>query len=167
LVRHAGGTFDEVERPERQWFVMPEARSMSDQSTPPSIVQAIVDVSKRATVLVREEIELAKAEVTQKVTKLGRGAAVAAAAGVFVLGALIMILFGLASLAYWAIPFPANQFFWGFFTVAAVLLLLAALAGYIAYRALKAGSPPAPQMAIEEARLIKETVSSSHPERTV
>jgi hypothetical protein len=140
---------------------------MSEPNTPPGIVQAIEDVSKRASVLVREEIELAKAEVTQKVTKLGKGAAVAAAAGVFVLGALIMILFGLAWLAYWAIPFPDNQFFWGFFTVAAVLLLFAALAGFIAYRALKAGSPPAPKMAIEEARLIKETVSSSQPERTI
>jgi Putative Actinobacterial Holin-X, holin superfamily III len=140
---------------------------MNDQRTPPGIVQAIQDVSERASLLVREEIELAKAEVTQKVTRLGKGAAVAAAAGLFVLGALIMILFGLAWLAYWAIPFPDNQFFWGFFTVAAVLLLLAALAGYIAYRALKSGSPPAPNMAIEEARLIKETVSSSHPERTV
>jgi hypothetical protein len=139
---------------------------MSDQ-TPPGIVQAIQDVSERASLLVREEIELAKAEVTQKVTKLGKGAAVAAAAGLFVLGALIMILFGLAWLAYWAIPFPDNQFFWGFFTVAAVLLLLAGLAGYVAYRALRSGSPPAPNMAIEEARLIKETVSSSHPERTV
>jgi hypothetical protein len=140
---------------------------MSEPGTPPGIVQAIQDVSERASVLVREEIELAKAEVTQKVTKLGKGAAVAAAAGVFVLGALVMILFGLAWLAYWAIPFPDNQFFWGFFTVAAVLLLLAGLAGFVAYRALKAGSPPAPKMAMEEARLIKETVSSSHPERTV
>ena len=140
---------------------------MNEPNTPPAIVQAIEDVSKRATILVREEIELAKAEVTEKVTKLGKGAAVAAAAGVFVLGALIMILFGLALLAYWAIPFPDNQPFWGFFTVAAVLLLLAALAGYVAFRALKAGSPPAPNMAIEEAKLIKETVTAEHPGGTV
>jgi hypothetical protein len=140
---------------------------MSDQHTPPGIVQAIQDVSERASVLVREEIELAKAEVTQKVSKLGKGAAIAGAAGVFVLGALIMILFGFAYLAYWAIPFPDGQQFWGFFTVAAVLLLLAGLAGYVAARALKAGSPPAPKMAIEEARLIKETVSSHDPETTI
>jgi hypothetical protein len=139
---------------------------VSDQQ-PTNLVQAIQDVSDRASVLVREEIELAKAEVTEKVTKLGKGAAVAAAAGIFVLGALIMILFGLAWLAYWAIPFPAGQYFWGYFTVAAVLLLLAALAGYVAYRALKAGSPPAPKMAIAEAKLIKETVSSEHPEGTI
>jgi hypothetical protein len=138
---------------------------MSDQPT--KLAQTIQDVSDRASVLVREEIELAKAEVTQKLSKLGKGAAVAAAAGLFVLGALIMILFGLAWLAYWAIPFPDGQYFWGYFTIAAILLLLAALAGYIAYRALKAGSPPAPKMAIAEAKLIKETVSAEHPEATI
>jgi uncharacterized membrane protein YqjE len=139
---------------------------MSD-SQQPNLVQAIQEVSDKASLLVREEIELAKAEVTEKVTKLGKGAAVAAAAGVFVGAAMVMILFGLAWLAYWAIPFPDGQFFWGFFTVAALLLLLAALAGFIAYRALKAGSPPAPKMAIEEAKLIKETVSADHPEATI
>ncbi len=138
---------------------------MSDQ--PSNIAQAIQDVSERAQLLVREEIELAKAEVTGKLSTLGKGAAVAAAAGLFVLGALIMILFGLAWLAYWAIPFPDGQYFWGYFTIAAILLLLAALAGYIAYRALKAGSPPAPKMAIAEAKLIKETVSAEHPEATI
>jgi Putative Actinobacterial Holin-X, holin superfamily III len=145
---------------------MPEARSMSDHQ-PPGLVQAIQDVTERASVLVREEIALAKAEVTQKVTTLGKGAAIAAAAGVFVLGALLMLLFGFAYLAYWAIPFPDNQQFWGFFTVAAVLLLLAGLAGYVAFRALKAGTPPAPKMAMEEARLIRETVSSHEPETTI
>jgi uncharacterized membrane protein YqjE len=139
---------------------------VSDQQTS-NIVQAIQDVSERASLLVREEIELAKAEVTEKATKLGKGAAVAAAASFFVIGALIMILFGFAWLAYWAIPFPDGQYFWGFFTVAAILLVLAALAGYVAYRALKAGSPPAPQMAIEEAKRIKETVSAEHPEATI
>jgi hypothetical protein len=139
---------------------------MSDDQ-PANLAQAIQDVSERASVLVREEIELAKAEVTEKVTKLGKGAAVGSAAGVFVLAALVMILFGLAELAYWAIPFPDNQPFWGFFTVAFILLLLAALAGYIAFRALKAGSPPAPSMAIEEAKRIRETVSAEHPEGTI
>ncbi|HEY6760123.1 MAG TPA: phage holin family protein [Baekduia sp.] len=139
----------------------------SDPQQPASIVQAIQEVSDKASLLVREEIELAKAEVTEKVTKIGKGAAIAAAAGIFVLGALIMILFGLAWLAYWAIPFPAGQYFWGYFTVAAVLLILAALAGYVAYRALKAGTPPAPKMAVEEAKLIKETVSAEHPEGTI
>ncbi len=137
---------------------------MSDQT---SIAQAIQEVSDRAQVLVREEIELAKAEVTEKVTKLAKGAIVAAAAGGFVLGALVMILFGLADLAYWAIPFPDGQPFWGFFTVAVCLILLAGLAGWLAARAFKAGSPPAPTMAIDEAKRIRETVQADHPETTV
>jgi hypothetical protein len=139
----------------------------NDPQQPASLVAAIQEVSEKAQILVREEIELAKVEITEKVTKLGKGAAVAAAAGGFVLAALVMILFGLAELAYWAIPFPDNQPFWGYFTVAAFLLLFAALAGYIAYRALQAGSPPAPKMAIEEAKLIKETVQADHPEATL
>jgi hypothetical protein len=139
---------------------------VSDQQ-PTNLAQTIQDVSEKAQLLVREEIELAKAEVSQKARSLGVGAAVAAAAGIFVLGAAIMILFGLAWLAYWAIPFPDGQYFWGYFTIAAILLLLAALAGYVAYRALKKGTPPAPQMAIEEAKLIKETVSAEHPGGTV
>jgi Putative Actinobacterial Holin-X, holin superfamily III len=140
---------------------------VSDQQ-PANIAQAIADVSEKAQLLVREEIELAKAEVTQKARSLGVGVAVAAAAGVFVLGALLMILFGLAWLAWWAIPFPGEtQYFWGFFTVAAVLLLLASVAGYAAFRAIKKGSPPAPNMAIEEAKLIKDTVTAEHPGGTV
>ena len=140
---------------------------MSDPQQPASLVQAIQEVTEKAQILVREEIELAKVEITEKVTRLGKGAAVAAAAGIFVGAAMVMILFGLAWLAYWAIPFPDGQYFWGYFTVAAVLLLLAALAGYVAFRALKAGSPPAPKMAIEEAKLIKDTVTAEHPGGTV
>jgi uncharacterized membrane protein YqjE len=138
----------------------------TDEQT--NIAQAIQEVSERAQVLVREEIELAKAEVTEKVTKLVRGAVIAGAAGFFALGALLLILHGLSWLAWWAIPFPGDtQYFWGFFTVAAILLVLGGVAGYLAARAFRAGTPPAPKMAIEQARLIKETVQSEHPETTI
>jgi hypothetical protein len=40
-------------------------------------------------------------------------------------------------------------------------LLLAALAGFLAFRALRSGAPPTPAMAIDEARKIREAVSSS------
>jgi hypothetical protein len=77
---------------------------------------------------------------------------------------LIFLMHGLAWLAWFEL-FPDNQFFWGFFVVAAVLFLLGALAGFIAARAFKSGAPPTPQLAIEEAKLIKETVQSPHPEQ--
>ena len=43
---------------------------------PQNIATAITEVSERATLLIHEEIELAKAEVTEKTTKLARGAVV-------------------------------------------------------------------------------------------
>ena len=49
--------------------------------------------------------------------------------------------------------------------MAAVFLVLAAIAGLIAYRAVKAGSPPTPQLAIDEAKLIRETVRRRRPRR--
>ena len=51
--------------------------------------------------------------------------------------------------------------------MAAVLLLLAALAGFLASRAFKKMSPPAPTMAIDEAKRIRETVTSAQPETTI
>ena len=127
-------------------------------TTTQNIAEAIQEVSDRATLLVREEIELAKVEVTEKVTKLIKGAVVGIAAGIFVVFALIYLLHGFAWLTWYEL-FPDQQYLWGFFVVAAVLLLLGALAGYIAARAMKSGAPPTPDMAIDEAQRIRKTLS--------
>ena len=119
-----------------------------------SIADLVVKVSEDASVLVREEIELAKAEVSEKVSKILKGSAVGAAAGAFAFLALIMILHGIAWLLGEEL-FSGN--IWaGYFVTAAIFLLLAALAGWIASKALKAGAPPVPEQAIEEAKLTKE-----------
>lgn len=119
-----------------------------------SIADLVVEVSENASTLVREEIELAKAEVSEKVSKLARGTGIGIAAGAFAFLALIMILHGIA----WVLGeelFSGN--IWaGYFVTAAIFLLLAALAGWIASKALKAGAPPVPEQAIEEAKLTKE-----------
>jgi hypothetical protein len=143
----------------------PRTRKTTDANA--NIAQAIQDVSDRAQLLVREEIELAKAEVTQKVSSLVRGAAIGVAAGVFAIFGLSILLQGFAWLAYWAIPFPNGTQFWGFFIVAGILFLFGALAGFMAARAFKRGAPPTPDLAIDEAKRIKETVSSDTPERTI
>ena len=124
-----------------------------------NIAAAIAEVSERATQLVREEIELAKAEVAEKTSRLIRGAVVGTVAGVFVLMALIFALVGCAWLLYYYLPGNDFTYFWGFFALAAGLLLLGILAGLIAAKAVKKGAPPLPNMAIEEARKIRETVS--------
>ncbi|HXB14235.1 MAG TPA: phage holin family protein [Solirubrobacteraceae bacterium] len=128
---------------------------------PSNIAAAIADVSERASTLVREEVELAKAEVTEKATKLAKGAVVGIVAGVFFLFALVMALFGFAYLLYYYLPGNQFTFFWGFFAMALILVALGVAAGLIAARAVKRGSPPMPTMAIEEAQRIKETVTAA------
>ena len=123
----------------------PEERSLAD---------LVVEVSENASTLVREEIELAKAEISQKVAKLLRGSVVGIAAGTFAFLALILILHGIAWLLGEEL-FSGN--IWaGYFVTAGIFLLIAALAGLIAFRAVRAGSPPVPEQAIEEAKLTKE-----------
>jgi len=128
---------------------------------PQNIATAITEVSERATLLIHEEIELAKAEISEKVSKLLKGAVVAGAAGIFVLTALIFLLNGFAWLLYYALPIGGTfTYFWGFFAMALILLVLGALAGVIAARAVRKSSPPVPTMAIAEARKIRESVGS-------
>jgi MFS family permease len=125
-----------------------------------NIAKTLADVSERATLLVREEIELAKAEVTEKATKLIKGAVVGVAAGVFFLMALIFALVGFAWLLYYVLPGAEFAYFWGFFAMAVILIVLGIVAGLVAAKVVKKGSPPVPSMAIEEARKIKDSVSA-------
>ena len=128
------------------------ARQEAEQGGNTKIAQAIQEVSERAQILVREEIELAKAEVTAKISQLVKGAAVGAAAGIFAVVGLLFLLHGFAWLAYYALPVPDGTFFWGFFLVAGILFLLGAIAGFVAAKAFKRGAPPKPDLAIEEAQ---------------
>ena len=126
---------------------------------PDNVAAAITEIAERAAALVRDEIDLAKAEVGQKLRKLLTGTLVGAVAGVFVLVALMFILEGLAWLFSYEF-FPAGQYFYGFFVMAGILLACAVLGGLLAFRALRRGAPPAPTMAIDEARKIRETVGA-------
>jgi uncharacterized membrane protein YqjE len=124
-----------------------------------SVGELVVDVSERVSVLVREEIELAKTEVREKITKLVKGSVVGIAAGVFVLLALAMFMHGIA----WLLndQFFSDNVWIGFLIEGGVWLVLAGLAGWIAFRAVRAGAPPTPDLAIEEARRTKETLEAS------
>src|SRR6476619_3941958 len=61
-----------------------------------SLGDVVNDVSTKASLLVREEIELAKTEVAEKAKSLGKGAGVAIGAGVMVVFALIYFFEALA-----------------------------------------------------------------------
>jgi len=119
--------------------------------------ELVFDVTEGISGLVREEIQLAKAEVSEKAGKIAKGAVVGISAGVFAFLALILVMEGIA----WLLNEEVfNGKTWpGFFIEAAVFLLIAALAALIAFKAVKAGSPPVPTQAIEEAKLTKETLA--------
>ncbi len=120
--------------------------------------ELVFDVSERVSTLVREEFELAKTEVTEKVTTLLRGSVVGIAAGVFAFLGLILLMHSIA----WALndAFFGDHFWVGFLIEAVVFFVVAAIAGLVAYRAVQAGSPPVPEMAIEEGKRIRQTLES-------
>jgi Putative Actinobacterial Holin-X, holin superfamily III len=122
-------------------------------------VTAVSEVSERVSVLVRDEIALAKAEVGQKVASLGKGAVAVILGAVFMVFALI---FGIEALA-WGLNdifvSGAGNLWIGFTIVFGVLVVLGLFAFLFAWRKLRVGAPT-PKMAIDEAKLIRETVSS-------
>jgi len=126
-----------------------------------SLGDVVQEVSEKASLLVRQEIELAKAEVTTKVKTLGRGAAVGAAAGVFLIFALVMALHTLA----WLITEIFGWAPWGGFAIVTLLLvILGAVAGLLAKRWLSDG-PPMPDLAIEQAKLTRQSLERQGTQR--
>ncbi|HEX8977655.1 MAG TPA: phage holin family protein [Solirubrobacteraceae bacterium] len=118
-----------------------------------NLAQALSEVSERLSVLVREEIELAKAEVTVKLKSYQRGAIAGAAGAAFGVFALVFVLLTIA----WAINDATGHLWIGFAVVMVVLLALTAFAFLFAWRRFSVGAPK-PDMAIEEARKIRATV---------
>ena len=145
---------------------MPEPTPPTPPTTPPvvppavppadsqkSVAELVFDVSERASSLIREEIELAKTEVSEKVGKhparlRGRGRRRRLRLPRPDPG------HGGGRLAAQRRSLRRNAWA-GFFVEAAIFLLIAAGAGYVAYRALQAGAPPVPEQAIEEAKKTK------------
>ncbi len=125
-----------------------------------SIATAITEVSESVTKLVHDEIELAKAEVSEKVKSLGRGVALVAAGAIFGFFAVIFLLLTLAWVLDGIFVSGAGDLWLGFLIVFGVLLLLTIVSVLIAKRLFKVGAPT-PNMAIDEARKIRATVSAS------
>ena len=124
--------------------------------------KAIQEVTEKVQLLVREEIALAQAEMTAKLQKLIRGIVAGAVAAVFGLAGLIYLLHA-ASWGVWEILGTGNGPWLGFLIVTLVLFALGALGALLAVRFIKKATPPKPELAIEEAQLIRETVAGSQP----
>src|SRR5438874_7856097 len=104
-----------------------------------SLGEIVGEVSQKASLLVREEIELAKAEVTTKVTRIGKGVAAFGAAAFIALLGLIFVFHSLA----WGISDWFSLKIWvGYGIVTLGLFLLAGLAAVLGVRFVKRGTPP-------------------------
>jgi uncharacterized membrane protein YqjE len=124
-----------------------------------TIATAITEVSERMTRLVHDEIELAKAEMEDKAKSLLRGAGAVAAGAVFGVFAVIFFLLTLAWVIDGIFVTGTGSIWLGFLVVLVVLLVLTVGAFLFAWRKLKVGVP-APTMAIDEAKKIRETMSA-------
>jgi uncharacterized membrane protein YqjE len=109
-----------------------------------SIGELIGDLSDQLSRLVRTEIELAKAEITARLQKLGTGAGLligAAVVAFYLLGAVI-------ATAIIALSVPFEPWLAGLI-VTVFLLLVVALLAWLGIREVKRGAPPTPIKAIE------------------
>src|SRR3712207_2676998 len=142
---------------------------MATAPTPPpedpstkSLGDLVSDVSIQTSSLIREEVELAKAEVREKVNELVKGSVVGIAAGTFAFLALILIMHGIA----WLLNdlFFDDNVWLGFFVEALLFLIVAGIAGMIAAKAFKKGAPPTPDLAIEEAKRTRAALTEDRTE---
>jgi hypothetical protein len=113
-------------------------------------------IADRARTIVRLEIELAKLELQRKVAAIALGAGLA-------LGALVLLLFAFGfALAGAAAGLDSVLPMWAsLLVVAGGLALVAAVLGGIGVSALRKGTPPVPEQALEEARLTTEALRSN------
>lgn len=110
---------------------------------------------ERARSIVRLEIELALLEIKAKLTRIGVGVGLAAGAAVVALFALGFLFAGIAAAIALELPWWASLLI-----VSATLFGVTALLAYLGIKSIKAGTPPTPEQAIEEARLTTEAITN-------
>jgi hypothetical protein len=114
-----------------------------------TIGELVFEVAEQTTILVRDEIELARTEITEKISTLARSSVVAVAAGLFAFLAFLLLMhafaLGLNSLFFEGEP-------WAGYLVEAVIFIAVAIgAGLFAKKSFEETGPPVPTEAIEQA----------------
>ena len=98
----------------------------------PSIGELLADVSQDITTLLRQEVELAKAEIKQSATRAGKGAGMFGGAG---LGAHMVLVF-LSIAAWWGIG-DSTGHGWSALIVAGIWLVIAAVLALLGRKEIK------------------------------
>ena len=111
--------------------------------------QIVSEVTQKAQLLVREEIELAKAEIQLKTSRIVKAIIFFSAAGFF---ALMMLVFLLHMLSLGFADWFDLKTWVGYAATSILLLLITIVAALVGVRLMKKGAPPTPDLAIEEAQ---------------
>lgn len=123
------------------------ADAQPDGASDPSVGELFGRLTEHTTRLVRAELALAKAELTAKLTKIGIGVGLLAAAGVLSLYALDKLFDAAAlGLAEAFAPWLA------FLIVGVALLIIVGILAAVGIKSLKAGTPPTPERAIDNVK---------------
>jgi hypothetical protein len=120
--------------------------------------EAAKGVAEHASRIASLELELAGLELKRKVAALGTGIGLAVGAAVILVFALG---FGLAAAAAGLATVFATWL--ALLIVFGGLLLIALVLGLFAMRAIRAGTPPVPEQAIEEAKLTTDALKGDGP----
>ena len=122
-----------------------------------SLGELFGDLSTQISALVRQEVQLAKTEITGKIAALAIGAAFLAVAAVMGLGAFLVILAAAVAALSLILPVWAAALI-----VAVVLLIVAGVAALMGIGSIKKATPPVPEKTIatlkEDAQWLKNQV---------
>ena len=129
-------------------------------ASPPSTADLIRRATEQLSTLVRDEIALARAEMTEKLAHAGKGAGLFGGAGVVSLYGVFGLLTGAVLLL--AKVMPA----WGAaLAVGGALLALAGIMAVAGRGQVKKASPPVPEAAVKGVRTDIETVAAAVEDR--
>ena len=131
--------------------------SSTDDAGEKSLGELVAAATKDLSLLVSQEVALAKAELKKEAAHAGKGAGMLGGAGFLGLFALIF----LSIAAAYAISWFGIGLGWGFFIVGMVYLLLAAVLGLLGKKQLSKVGPPEKTIAT-----VKDDVAwAKHPTR--
>ena len=129
-----------------------------DGATEKSLGELVATATKDLSVLVSQEVALAKAELKKEVAHAGKGAGMLGGAGLTGLFALIF----LSIAAAYAISWFGIGLGWGFFIVGMLYLLVAAVLALLGKKQISKVGPPEKTIAT-----VKDDVAwAKHPTRT-
>ena len=129
-------------------------------NSPPSTADLIRRATDQLSTLVRDEVALARAELTEKLSHAGKGAGLFGGAGVVSLYGVFGLLAGAVLLLAKVMPAWAAAL-----AVGAALLLVAGVMALAGRGQVKKATPPVPEAAVKGVRADIETVAAAVEDR--